>query len=144
MDQQKFVYVTNIATTREKLWEALTSEAFTQQYWGGQRLQSDWQVGSPVQHVSEDGEEEWVGEVLQSEPPYRLSYTFQSPDFNEQRPSRVLFELEPNGSTVKLTLTHERLDAQGYMSISLRWSAILSSLLSLLETGDVLALAACK
>ncbi|NEU75223.1 ATPase [Hassallia byssoidea VB512170] len=144
MDQQKFVYVTYIATKKEKLWEALTGEAFTQQYWGGRRIQSDWQVGSPVQHVKEDGESECKGEVLQSEPPHRLSYTFESPGFNEERPSCVLFELEQNGSTVKLTLTHDRLDAQAYMSISRGWSAILSSLKSLLETGDVLALAACK
>lgn len=33
MDKPIFVYVTYIATTLEKLWEALTSEAFTQQYW---------------------------------------------------------------------------------------------------------------
>jgi len=33
MDKPTFVYVTYIATTLEKLWEALTSEAFTQQYW---------------------------------------------------------------------------------------------------------------
>jgi uncharacterized protein YndB with AHSA1/START domain len=77
MAKPTLVYVTYIATTLEKLWEALTSEAFIQQYWGDGQLQSDWQVGSSVQHVNQDGESDWQGEVLQSEPPHRLSYTFQ-------------------------------------------------------------------
>jgi uncharacterized protein YndB with AHSA1/START domain len=43
----KFVYVTYIATTPEKLWEALTSGDFTGKYWFGSRIQSEWKVGSP-------------------------------------------------------------------------------------------------
>jgi hypothetical protein len=31
MDKPQFVYVTYIATTLEQLWDALTSEDFTQQ-----------------------------------------------------------------------------------------------------------------
>lgn len=48
MDKPTFVYVTYIATTLEQLWEALTSEPFTQQYWEDGQLQSDWQAGSSV------------------------------------------------------------------------------------------------
>jgi uncharacterized protein YndB with AHSA1/START domain len=33
----KFVYVTYITTTPEKLWEALTSGEFTKKYWFGSR-----------------------------------------------------------------------------------------------------------
>ena len=77
MDKPTFVYVTYIATTPEQLWDALTSESFTQQYWQDGQLQSDWQVGSSVQHVGSDGESNWQGEVLQSEPPHRLTYSFQ-------------------------------------------------------------------
>lgn len=141
MDKPTFVYVTYIATTLEKLWEALTSEAFTQQYWGD-GLQSDWQVGSSVQHLNQDGESDWQGEVLQSEPPYRLAYTFQSLDAIEAQPSRVRFELEQYGATVKLTLIHDRLDIQSCMNASHRWTAKLSYLKRLLEIEDVLALVA--
>jgi uncharacterized protein YndB with AHSA1/START domain len=144
MDKPQFVYVTYIATTPEKLWKALTGEEFTQKYWGGRRIQSDWQVGSPVKHIKDDGDSDWEGEVLESDPPHRLSYTFQSPGSNEEHPSCVVFELEPNGSTVKLTLTHDNLDAQGFMAISRGWSAILSSLKSLLETGEPLVFAAWR
>lgn len=142
MDKPTFVYVTYIATTLEKLWEALTSEAFTQQYWEDGQLQSDWQVGSSVQHVKPDGESDWQGEVLQSEPPHLLSYTFQTLDSTIPYPSRVRFELEQYGATVKLTLIHDRLDAQSCMNLSRRWTASLSYLKQLLEIEDVLLLVA--
>ena len=37
----KFVYVTYIRTSAEKLWEALTKPEFTRQYWFGVSLESD-------------------------------------------------------------------------------------------------------
>ena len=35
MSASKFVYVTYIRTTPEKLWDALTKPEFTRQYWVG-------------------------------------------------------------------------------------------------------------
>ena len=69
MEKPKFVYVSYIATTPEKLWQALTDGEFTRRYWGGRRIQSDWNVGSPVKHLREDGGIDWQGEVLKSERP---------------------------------------------------------------------------
>jgi uncharacterized protein YndB with AHSA1/START domain len=142
MDKPTFVYVTYIATTLDTLWEALTSETFTQQYWGDGQLQSDWEVGSSVQHINPDGESDWQGEVLQSEPPHRLAYSFQLPHETELQPSRVRFELQESGVTVKLTLIHDRLDAQSCMNVSPKWSASLSDLKRLLEIADRFALVA--
>jgi uncharacterized protein YndB with AHSA1/START domain len=42
MDKPKFVYVTYIATTPEKLWEALTGGDFTERYWFGGRIRNQW------------------------------------------------------------------------------------------------------
>lgn len=143
MDKPTFVYVTYIATTLEQLWSAITSEPFTQQYWEG-GLQSDWQVGSSVQQLDENGDED-IGEVLESQPPYVLSYTFGSSNLTEAQPSRVRFELEQYGTKVKLTLIHDRLDIQSCMSVSRRWNASLSylkRLLDELEIEDVFALVA--
>jgi uncharacterized protein YndB with AHSA1/START domain len=44
MYKPRFVYVTYVATTAEKLWQALTDGEFTRRYWGGRRIESDWQV----------------------------------------------------------------------------------------------------
>lgn len=143
IDKPRFVYVTYVATTPEKLWQALTDGEFTRRYWGGRRIVSDWQVGSPVKHLREDGCIDWQGNVLQSERPRLLSYTFHmliSEQHRDERPSRVTFELQPINSMVKLTLTHDDFESEKVTLETTRhgWPAILSSLKSLLETDSPL------
>jgi uncharacterized protein YndB with AHSA1/START domain len=139
MDKPTFVYVTYIATTLEQLWDALTDEAFTQQYWGEGQLQSDWQVGSSVEHLKPDGEPDWQGEVLQAERPYRLAYSVQQFDEMDLPLSRVRFELKQSGIKVKLTLIHDRLDTQSCMALSSHWTTRLSDLKRLLELEEQFA-----
>lgn len=144
MSKPQFVYVTYIETTPEKLWEALTSSTFTRQYWFGSEVRSDWKVGSPFALVM-DGATTDSGEILEADPPRRLSYSFKHQKFEELRNepiSRVLFTLEPFGALVKLTVLHDGFVAGGkYLgAVSNGWPAILSGLKSLLETGKVLAI----
>jgi uncharacterized protein YndB with AHSA1/START domain len=131
MSKPTFLYVTYIATTIEQLWDAITSDSFTQQYLGEEQLQSDWQAGSPIEQVNSEGELEPKGEVLQSNPPHQLSYTFQF--FDHTQPSHVRFLLEPSEHQVKLTVIHDQLEAQSYLSNSDRWTMCLSTLKYLLE-----------
>ena len=142
MSKPEFVYVTYIETTPEKLWEALTSSEFSRRYWWNTDVVSDWKVGSPFSLVT-NGTTTDVGKVLESDPPRRLSYTFQHVTGDEaarEPPSRVIFELEKHGSLVKLTLAHEGFVDGGRTldGISKGWPAILSSLKSLLESGHAL------
>jgi len=48
MSSPSFVYTTHIASTPEAVWKALTSSEFTQQYWSGNAIESDWRIGSPI------------------------------------------------------------------------------------------------
>ncbi len=142
MNKPRFVYVSYIATTPEKLWQALTSGEFTEQYWFGRCVESDWRPGSKVTFTYDQGRKvDLVGQVLRCEPPRLLSYTFHEQSMGEP-PSRVTFEIEPAQSMVKLTVTHEDFppDSQLFERISRGWPAILSSLKSLLETGRALYL----
>lgn len=142
MDKPRFVYVTYIDTTPEKLWQALTGGDFTFQYWAGRRLESDWRPGSPVRLVREDGGMDVQGEVLRAEPPRLLSYTFGAPYVGgrpPEPPSRVTFEITPIMGKVKLSLLHEDLlDRKMLEGVSQGWPAILAGLKSLLESGRVL------
>lgn len=140
MSKPTFVYVTYIATTIEQLWNAITSDSFNQQYLGEEQLQSDWQEGSPVEQTNAEGESERKGEVLRSEPLRQLSYTFQF--FDHTQPSRVCFLLEPSGTQVKLTVIHDRLEAQSCLSISHSGTMCLSMLKQLLELEATIAIAA--
>jgi hypothetical protein len=44
--ESRFVYVTYIRTTPEKLWAALIEPEFTRQYWGNTHQVSDWKPGA--------------------------------------------------------------------------------------------------
>jgi uncharacterized protein YndB with AHSA1/START domain len=143
MSKPEFVYVTYIETTPEKLFQALTESEFSKRYWFGTELRTDWTVGSPFALVM-DGKVTDTGTVLAYDPPRRVSYSFHhqlSETARKEKPSRVTFTLEPFGSLVKLTLTHDDF-ADGSVildPISKGWPAILAGLKSLLETGRPLA-----
>lgn len=141
----KFVYVTYIATTPEKLWEALTNGDFTEKYWFGSRIETDWKVGSAFTIHTGVPDKDWQGKVLQSEPPKLLAYCFRVAG-GAEHVTRVLFKLEQNGPVVKLTLTHDQLDEKDvkfFQGISGGWPAVLSNLKSLLEGGQALVPRPC-
>ena len=142
MSKPEFVYVIYIETTAEKLWDALTNSDFTQRYWFGIRLRSDWKVGSSFEMVHSDSSVSDAGKVVEYDPPRRLAYTFVnlSDEYRDDLPALATFELEPHGKLVKLTLTHAGFaeDSKMLPAISKGWPAILSSLKSVLETGQPL------
>lgn len=136
-----FVYVTYIATTPEKIWQALTDSEIIKVYWGRHRNASDWKPGSRWAHQDYDdpGTVDIVGKVIESVPPKRLVLTWSSPpdEHNPAKTSRVTFEIEPFKSTTRLTLIHDELEPGSEMlrGITFGWPIVLSSLKTLLETG---------
>jgi uncharacterized protein YndB with AHSA1/START domain len=138
MSKPEFVYTTYIETTPEKLWHALTDGDFTERYWFGHRVASNWKVGSPYR-FTHPGKSSPEGKVLVSEPPKKLAYTWNgcSDETKREGPSRVTFDIEPRGNVVKLTVTHDNLDEGGktFRGISEGWPMVLASLKSFLETG---------
>ncbi|MFN7960703.1 MAG: SRPBCC family protein [Thermoanaerobaculia bacterium] len=140
MTQDRFVYVVYIQSTPEKVWNALTDGEMTRQYWAHENV-SDWQPGSKWQslRLDEARTPRIVGEVMESVPPRRLVVSWAPPAdaADRARHSRVAFDLEPVGDMVRLTVTHDELEAGSEMlrSISNGWPRVLSSLKSLLETG---------
>ena len=83
------------------------------------------------------------GEVLEYDPPRRLSYTFKPMHdelYSAEQPSRVVFDLEQQRDQVKLTVTHDDFapDSKVFASISNGWPLVLSSLKSYLEANRVL------
>lgn len=144
MSKPEFVYTTFIRTTPEKLWHALTDKEFTESYWYGCSLTSDWKVGSRM-HMDRGGKVMNECVVLEADPPRRLAYSWLSvfdDKMKTERPSRVTYVLEPRGDIVKLIVTHEGFagDSTTLPSISEGWPMVLSSLKSILETGKPLIL----
>ncbi len=57
---------------------------------------------------------------------------------DETKHARATFELEPQGSVVRLTVTHDGLDPQMLAGISGGWPMVLSNLKTFLEQGRAL------
>jgi len=145
MAQSRFVYVTFIRTTPEKLWDALTKPEFTRIYWYDMWQDCDWKEGSSWKLMFPDGRIADQGTILVSEKPKRLVIAWQNewkPELKAEGPSRATFEIEPAGPAVKLTVTHEIPVAESQLidAVSGGWPLILSGLKSLLETGEKLAI----
>jgi uncharacterized protein YndB with AHSA1/START domain len=143
MAESRFVYVTYIRTTAEKLWRALREPEFTRQYWVGTWQESEWKVGAPWRIILADGRVADMGEILEYEENRRLVLTWRNefiPEAHAEGYSRLTYELESKGDRVKLTIVHEMDKPESKLigMVSNGWPAILSSLKSLLETGEPL------
>jgi uncharacterized protein YndB with AHSA1/START domain len=151
MGKPKFVYVTYIRTTPEKLWAALTDPQTIRKYWFGMTVECDWKPGSPWRLKFEDGRTADTGEILEADPPKRLVigkwHNQFKPELNAAGMSRCTMEIEMvdyypgfGGKAVKLMIIHEAEAEQGaplIEAVSGGWPKVLSNLKSLLETGDV-------
>jgi uncharacterized protein YndB with AHSA1/START domain len=142
-DRTNFVYTSYIRASPQRLWEALTSAAFTQQYWAGRHIVSVWKPGASVQMLKADGSVDWEGEIITVTPNRLLTFTFLAPRFEPEsgsRPTRVTIELIEQETAVRLTLTHEGFEtgSNSFDGICQGWPAILSSLKSLVETGKAI------
>ena len=136
MTKPKFVYTTFIRSTPKKTWDAISNPKFAKQYWAGMTNVSDWKKGSKWEHFNPENEVWITGEVVECDPPKRLVLTWVDPD-NLKDKSRVTFEIEKDGDSVCLTVTHDQFKSGSDMvtKVSRGWPRVLSSMKSFLETG---------
>ncbi|MGE3250728.1 MAG: SRPBCC family protein [Hyphomonadaceae bacterium] len=143
MGQSRFVYVTYIRSTPERLWRALTEPEFTRQYWGGTHQVSDWTKGSSWNITFANGKIADSGEVLEIDLYKKLVLKWRNefmPEMAAEGDSRMSYTIEQKGEVVKLTLVHEMpiADSKLIDGVSQGWPELLASLKSLLETGNAL------
>ena len=151
MNIEKFkpaiVYTIYIASTPQKVWQALTSAEFSRKYFFGNAVEVDLRVGGAYIVRTPDGALHISGEVIECDPPRKLTVTFNVnwPGLIEKLgPTLVTYEIEQAGEAVKLTMlqSHDRPLSDDILSGGRQgWPAILSSLKSVLETGNALAVA---
>jgi uncharacterized protein YndB with AHSA1/START domain len=148
MNIEKFkpaiVYTIYIASTPEKVWQALTSAEFSKKYFFGNSVEVDLRVGGAFIVRTPDGALHISGKVVECDPPRKLTVTFNVnwPELIDKLgPTLVTYEIEPSGEAVKLTLiqSQDRVLSEDILSGGRSgWPAILSSLKSVLETGKPL------
>ena len=136
------VYQIEIATTPERLWQAITDPEQTRKYYFGALSISDWKVGSRWTSESEEGDVYLEGEILEIDPPRRLVHSLHVVHEAEpaaEAPSRVEYEITQIGDRCRLTLTHTGRGPATIEYTAGGWETILGGLKELLESGEVAA-----
>jgi uncharacterized protein YndB with AHSA1/START domain len=139
------VYTIYIAATPEKVWQALTTAEFSRKYFFGFAVEAELKVGGTFIIRTPDGSVHIDGEVIECDPPRKLTITWNVnwPGLVEKLGlTLVTYEIEHAGEAVKLTMTesHDRPVSDDILSGGRQgWPAILSSLKSVLETGQPLS-----
>jgi uncharacterized protein YndB with AHSA1/START domain len=138
------VYTIYIAATPEAVWRALTSAEFSRKYFFGFAVEAELKVGGAFIVRAPDGSVHISGEVVECVAPRKLTITWNVnwPALIEKLgPTLVTYEIELTGNAVRLTMTesHDRPIGDDILTGGRQgWPAILSSLKSLLETGEAL------
>jgi uncharacterized protein YndB with AHSA1/START domain len=141
----KTVYVTYIATTPEKVWQALTDGAFSKQYFFGFEVKVEPKVGGQFRLLDPGGRVQVSGEVVEWSPPKRLAVTWLADGmqgFGQLPECLVSYDIEPSGEAVKLTMMESHswdVPADILKGGQMGWPKVLSSLKSVLETGKPLS-----
>ena len=143
MKKSKFVYVTYIKTTPEKLWRALLEPEFTRQYFFGIRQECDRKPGASWRMFLPDGNLASSGSVVEIDPPRRLVLVWkgEKPDMKHEPASRMTYEITTDeDGLVKLTVHQESEVPESVLiaAVSKGWPMILSNLKTFLETGEIL------
>jgi uncharacterized protein YndB with AHSA1/START domain len=146
-DRPAYRYEIYIGASPREVWKGLTDGDLTQQYAWGTRFQGKLAKGEGYAFVG-DGDWKVVdGEILDVHHEQRLALTWSAhwdDSTKGDRASRVTYELEPAGpTTTKLRLVHDDFDSETatYSGSVESWPLMLSSLKTLLESGQPLATA---
>ncbi len=143
MSDPAYIHVVYIRAPLEKVWAAVTDNTSERAWWWNTRHDSDFKPGSKLTYIR-NGNRDVEGEILEAEAPNRLVHTFRvggpGPQHDEGD-TNVEYTLETTDGVTKLTVTHSGFVTNSKVreGVSGGWPAILSSLKSLLETGEAIA-----
>ncbi|MCI0677661.1 MAG: SRPBCC domain-containing protein [Actinobacteria bacterium] len=137
------VYKTYIRGAVEDVWDAIVNPDKTVQYYFGTRVQSDWEVGSPLEYFYPDGSKVADGHIVAIDPPKRLEHTFRAlwdDELKAEGPMREVLSLTEHDGMVELTVEMYDLDpsSKRFSDFTQGNPYIYAGLKSLVETGSAL------
>jgi uncharacterized protein YndB with AHSA1/START domain len=136
------IYQVFIKASADQIWDAITKPEWTARYFHGARI-----TVTPDHYDSRgpDGDVWGDAGVEVFDPPRKLVHGWRSlydPSLAEEEESRVTWEIEEQeGGVCLLTVVHDRLEGAPRTAAGVSgagWMGVLSSLKTLLETGEPL------
>lgn len=136
-----YVYVIYIAASPQKIWDALTDGKTARPWWAGTHQDSSFEIGT-LMVWRRNSKVELRAEILEREPPHRLVYTFhvEGPGpVHDEGASIVTYDISRGGEMTKLVVTHGNFpkNSLSRKGVEGGWPAILSSLKTVMETGQM-------
>jgi len=133
-----FAYTIYIGKTPAEIWDALTRKELVDRYYLAPLLRLEANAGGSIAYGYDTNV--IVGTVREIAPPIKLSHTFAFSDAPDYA-TLVTYEIQAVGPAIsRHTLSHTGFADEDptFADISGGWPAILSSLKTLLETGETL------
>jgi uncharacterized protein YndB with AHSA1/START domain len=126
---------TEVSADRQRVWEALTDPDQVARWMMGTKVETDWQVGSPITWSGEVEGRSYQdkGEVLRAEPGWALEVTHYSPLMGaEDVPENyhtVRYELASSDGGTVVTLSQDGCDSEEQAEqFSRNWQSMLDGL----------------
>ncbi len=128
------------------VWDALTNPAKVKQYFFGTKLETDWEVGSPVKFSGEYEGKKYAdkGTVLTNDHLHLLQYTYWSSmggvEDNAENYVTISYRLTSKGASTLLEVSQENIpDQKGRKHSEENWGKVLVSLKDFIEHGSELS-----
>lgn len=124
----------------QQVWDEITKTGTIQRAVVNTVLETELKPGSRLRYYSPDRKRVFVvGEVVEVEPPTRFVHTYRFTTWNRGGPTLVTWELRPEGTGCRVTLTHSgwTSEHEEVQDTASGWNTILALLKRLLETGEV-------
>ncbi|HUF15040.1 MAG TPA: SRPBCC domain-containing protein [Acidimicrobiia bacterium] len=141
MDKPAHVYTAFIRGTAEEVWDAIVNPEKTEQYYFGTRVESDWEVGSPMTYSYPGGRVASNGEIISIDPPKRIEFTFHAlwdDELEAEGPVREVWAVGESNGMVELTVELYEIGERTLQVFGEGIAYIISGLKSLVETGEAL------
>ena len=134
------VFKVHIRGKIEDVWHEVTKTTEVQKPMFNMRMDCDYAtVGAPWRARTANGKYTGiVGEILESEPPRRLSFTFKFTQHDDP-PCRVTYELTEVDDGVEFVMISDRMppNTKSTKAMSQGGKMIVDNLKAVIETGDV-------
>jgi DNA-binding transcriptional ArsR family regulator/uncharacterized protein YndB with AHSA1/START domain len=141
MDKPVHIYKSFIRGSAEDVWDAITNPEKTVQYFYGTAVESDWEVGSPMNYLYPDGRVASEGHVIAIDEPKRLEFMFHAKwdeKLEAEGSVREVWAITEMSGMVELKVELFEIGPNTLEDFSEGLPYIIAGLKSLVETGEAL------